>query len=413
MKINSYLKSLSIYKNLKNTEVLKNLIVIFDVINSNRENISFDNILEAYSAICIVLYENNCTLDEYIKELILCDENIFSVKCADKSNIDIPVEMRKAAYRDIQILSETAKITSYKIKELLCAKFSSEQDIIKTLPDFSNRESDYSAEEIVRFYRNNAYGDFAKYIAFKYCADNSLKPVKNLDDIKLCDLKLYDSQRNKVIENTLLLLNGSRCNNVLLYGDRGTGKSSTVKAVLNEYHDKGLRMIQLIKDDLIYLPELMEKISHIPLKFIIFIDDLTFNENDYNFGAMKTVLEGSLNKQPENTAIYVTTNRRHLIKETFSSREGDEVHKADTIDETLSLSDRFGLTITFSLPNKDSYLEIVRQLAQDKELDVSQEELYSGAERFALLKSARTPRLAKQYVDYLESKHKLAVSISD
>ena len=143
------------------------------------------------------------------------------------------------------------------------------------------------------------------------------------------------------------------------------------------------------------------------LKFIIFIDDLTFNENDDNFGALKAVLEGSLAKQPENMVIYATTNRRHLVKESFSAREGDEIHLADTIDETVSLSDRFGITVTYTLPNRDKFLDIVREIKKDRGLQISDEELVLGAEKFALSKGNRSPRLAKQYIDYLQARLEL------
>ena len=155
----------------------------------------------------------------------------------------------------------------------------------------------------------------------------------------------------------------------------------------------------------------MQKISNIPLKFIIFIDVLTFNENDDNFGALKAVLEGSVAKQPDNMVLYATTNRRHLIKESFKAREGDEIHLADTIDETISLSDRFGITITYSVPNKDKFLNIVKEIKEDRNIQISDEILFKGAERFALSKGNRSPRLAKQYIDYIQARLELNLEI--
>ena len=166
----------------------------------------------------------------------------------------------------------------------------------------------------------------------------------------------------------------------------------------------GLRLIQIDKENLYGLAQLTEKLVHVPLKFILFVDDLTFNENDDSFGMLKAVLEGGIVKRPDNIAIYATSNRRHLIKENFTAREGDEIHKADTIDENLSLSDRFGLSVTFTSPAKDKFLEIVKLIADDRGIVIDQDELFRGAEQFAMRKGGRSPRLARQYIDDLESR---------
>lgn len=162
--------------------------------------------------------------------------------------------------------------------------------------------------------------------------------------------------------------------------------------------------MEIPKQHLLCLDRVVEQIADLPMKFILFIDDLSFNEDDKSFGILKAMLEGSVFKRPDNIAIYATTNRRHIIKETFTAREGDEVHRADTIDEALSLSDRFGLCVTFTVPTKDKYLDIVRLLAEDRALPVDTDELLKGAERFALSKGGRSPRLARQFVDNIESR---------
>lgn len=408
MNINNELRSLVIYRNLLDDEIIQNLIDIFDILN-DPENSFFEECISLYSSLCSRLFAKDISLSDYVVDLVLYDENIFSTKCSKIGFSNLSQNLVNVAFHDLDILLSVAHLSAKRLKEEIKMSFEKESDFISDFCEYTISDVSYNKKSIVDFYEKNSFGVFAKYNAFLFNSEKILKPVKNLDDIKLSDLKLYESQREKVIRNTLYLLEGTPSNNVLLYGDRGTGKSSTVKAVLNEYSSRGLRMVQLSKDNILLLPDLLERLSSIPLKFIIFIDDLTFNENDYNFGAMKTVLEGSLNKQPSNVAIYVTTNRRHLIKETFSSREGDEIHRADTIDDTISLSERFGLTITFSIPNKDSYLEIVKQIAEDRNLLVDRDELFSGAERFALLKNGRTPRVARQYVDTLESNIKLCI----
>ena len=224
------------------------------------------------------------------------------------------------------------------------------------------------------------------------------------DPTTLRDLKGYEIQRRMAIDNTVSFLVGLPANNCLLYGDRGTGKSSTVKAILNEYYTRGLRVIEIPKESLMDFPRLVDEIAALPMKFIIFIDDLSFSNQDDTYAALKAVLEGGLAARPENALIYATSNRRHLLRETFSDREGDEVHKGDTIQESLSLADRFGLSIHFSSPDKWRYLEIVRQLAVQRGLEDHLEELDLLAERWATERGGRSPRCARQFIDDAESK---------
>ena len=203
------------------------------------------------------------------------------------------------------------------------------------------------------------------------------------------------------MKNTRAFIDGRPAANVLLCGDAGAGKSSTVKAVANAFFDEGVRLIELRKDQLRYLPEVMGKISGNPLKFIIFIDDLSFNQNDDNFNMLKAALEGSASAMADNAVIYATSNRRHIIKESFSDREGDDVHRNDTLQELLSLSERFGLTVLFSKPNKALYLEIVKELAKRFEIKINEKELEIQAEAFALRKGNRSVRCAEQFIKSL------------
>ena len=196
-------------------------------------------------------------------------------------------------------------------------------------------------------------------------------------------------------------MNGKASNNILLYGDRGCGKSSSVKALVNEYSDRNLKIIQICKESFIYLDDLFEEIRNLPQKFIIFADDISFNEDDKEFSAVKAALEGSLSDKPSNAIIYATTNRLHLVKESFSAREGNEIHYNDTIDEMVSLSDRFGLVLTFSLLGQNEYLDIVEKIANDCCVTVN-DNLRKKALEFACQKGIRTPRIARQFiVDYI------------
>ena len=191
---------------------------------------------------------------------------------------------------------------------------------------------------------------------------------------------------------------------MLLYGDRGTGKSSTVHAVLNRYRDEGLRMLELSKESLRELPRISEELGSLPLKFILFIDDLSFSETDDSFGALKAVLEGSLAARPENLLIYATSNRRHLIRESHSDRQGDEIHAADAMQEQLSLADRFGVTVTFMNPGRAQFYAIIDGLAADRRLDVEPETLHAAAERWVLSRGGRSPRVARQFIDFAQSR---------
>ena len=261
-------------------------------------------------------------------------------------------------------------------------------------------------------YLTKGCGLGARYKALRF-TQGKLEPIIDADVVYLSDLKEYTHQREQVIANTRFFINGLPARNVLLYGDRGTGKSSTVKALLQEPEFESLRMIQLDKSDLVHLETLYSLVQSSPLKYIIFIDDLSLSDDDDAFCALKQALEGSLRKRPPNVLIYATTNRRHIIKETSQSREENVIHKSDSIDEALSLSDRFGLMVTFINPNKDVYLKIVFQLLKDRNLSVSPEIIEAGAERYAVKKAGRSPRIARQYVDWVESRLALGMDLKE
>ena len=402
--------TITVYSNLLEDVVIDNFRYILDLAVKEE---SIDEVICAWSDMVNCLYneEYNADWRKYINNLILFDNNYLTLECAKGKYHDLNPNIKTAALNDLNILIELSDIKCSDFKDLLYFKFPYDKDIIDSLASFDTASKRLSADEVAEYYASNGVGIFAKFKAFKFDSKNEIVPVYNPDNVKLKDLKHYEREQNIVVENTLGFLKGKPYNNVLLYGDRGTGKSSTIKAILNEYYKDGLRVIQVYKENLAHLDILMKMISNIPLKFIIFIDDLTFNDNDGNFGALKAVLEGSLAKQPDNMTIYATTNRRHLVKENFSAREGDEIHLADTIDETVSLSDRFGITVTYTLPNKDKFIDIVKEIKNDRGIEISDDELILGAERFALSKGNRSPRLAKQYIDYLQARLELNLEL--
>ena len=236
---------------------------------------------------------------------------------------------------------------------------------------------------------------------FRLSDTMEIMPIVSADKISIEKFIGYKEERSKVIENTEAFLQGRPAANVLLCGDAGTGKSSTVKAVANEFFSRGIRLIELRKDQLSALPYVMGKISENPLKFIIFIDDLSFNKNDDNFSMLKAALEGSASAKAENAVIYATSNRRHIVKESFQDREGSDIHRNDTIQETLSLSERFGLTVLFSKPDKRLYLEIVHEFAERNNIKCDLAKLDIDAEAFALRKGYRSARCAEQFINSL------------
>lgn len=323
----------------------------------------------------------------YLSQAVLGLENgCTRIACAGKS---VPDVMLVAAKTELHVLSEMAMLS----------------------PDFFDvygYKAGYLVSEGVDLYPLwlehlkqagvHGFGDFAKYRMFRFEA-GSLLPVVNPDPVRLSDLIGYELQKESLVKNTRALLNGFPASNVLLYGDAGTGKSASVKAVVNEFWQDGLRLIELDRANLPALPGLLDLLAENPLKFVIFIDDLSFQENDESFGALKAVLEGSAAARRHNTVIYATSNRRHLVRETFQARQGDEVHRNDTLQETVSLSERFGLRLLYERPNKDLYLRIVKGLAQKN--GVSEDGLVKLAEQFALGRAGRSGRAARQLVEQL------------
>lgn len=388
--LNLKLKSLCIFRTLLSDSVIGALVKYLDCLAAT----SVADKIDAYSAFVSALYENNrVSLARHIQTVVNNDENVY-VKILGSGKSVSPT-MKKCVDAELDVLQQVADLTS----GMLC----SEIEWSGFLPVFKAEKVDLASDYAKRT-RNigkYGYGIYAKNHMFRIGADNKIVPVLNPDEIRLSELVDYEREKQIVVDNTKALLEGRAAANILLTGDAGTGKSSTVKAVVNELYKDGLRIIEVRKEQLREIPAVLDELSENPLKFILFIDDLSFQKDDDNFSALKAVLEGSVSAKSKNVVIYATSNRRHLVKEKFTDREGDDVHFNDTMQEIVSLSERFGIQITFNRPDKKTYLDIVRHLADAKGIKYDAGELNLAAERFALERGSRSARAAKQFVDGL------------
>lgn len=393
-----YIEALCVY-DLKKDSVISSLLDLL-------QNISNEKVLEKQSEFFRKVTSHKSFAD-YVSRLILTDDNAFTKAAASGKADTLPDAVLNGVKSDLEKLEAIAFIKPEDIYNSV--ENEDLKKVLKTLPAWETGTAVSPlrtkwAENInvlLKYHRENGYGMYSRYVAFTW-RNHSLCPISGTDPVLLSDLKNYETQRKKVIDNTESFVNGYPSNNVLLYGDRGTGKSSTVHAVLNEYAKYGLRMIEISKSDIPDLNLIRELLSESPMKFIIFIDDLCFDSHDDSFGELKAALEGSLSGRKHNTIIYATSNRRHLIKESFSDREND-INRNDIMQEQLSLSDRFGLSITFINPDKKDYLDIVDKIAADRQLNVNPQKLHLVAEQWASRKGGRSPRCARQFIDFVES----------
>lgn len=350
-----------------------------------------------YASFVSQLYEaNGGDIGAHARELCENSSNVY-VRTLGRGE-KAPEYLYAALLSELDTLQQMAALT----KEKLCAAL----DHTGLLPDFAGSTVDLRDEYLHRTANIGTYGFgiYAKHHMFRVDEHDQIVPVLHPDRTQLSQLVDYQRERGIVLDNSKALLMGKPAANILLTGDAGTGKSSTVKAVVNELRRDGLRLIEIRKDQLRAIPKLLDELSDNPLKFVLFIDDLSFPKDDDDFGALKAVLEGSVTVKSPNMVIYATSNRRHIIKEKFSDREGDDIHRNDTIQELISLSDRFGIHVSFSNPSRETYLRIVRHLALENNLEIPEKDLDALAERFALERGGRSARLARQFVDGLLSR---------
>ncbi|MEZ4357772.1 MAG: ATP-binding protein [Eubacteriales bacterium] len=386
--MNLKLNSLVIFKKLLNDKVIKKL--------SKMLSISDKSLLErvsSYSSFASELFLETVNLTDYILNLVFEDENLYVLKYIKN---DVDAKLEKNLEDEINILEKISRLTSIEVKNNI--------DYNGYLPEWENENLNFLSlyRQRIKNITTFGYGIYSKYHMFTV-KDGNISPVRWPDQITISNLEGYEEERKAIVDNTISLLKGKPAANVLLYGDAGTGKSSTVKAVANEFKDKGLRLIEITKEQFGEIPGIIEELTQNPLKFILFIDDLSFERDSDDFNALKAALEGSVFSKTPNILIYATSNRRHLVKESFSDRSGDDIHVNETIQELCSLSDRFGLLVSFFKPNKELYLKIVHGLKMQYGIKMNDAKLDFEAEKYALNRGGRSPRAARQFIEYIKS----------
>ena len=353
--------------------------------------------------------------ENYIYRLVAESENTFSLKAERGQLDDITAELAAA---DITDIKEMLNVDWNKVaehfddgRECVCAikphiaedGRAAQIKAVFDAVDGTQGASGAAVDALSAYYRKNFCGILGKFKAFVW--DGKLVGVKNQDPITFSDLIGYEFQQQQLIRNTEVFVHGRKSNNVLLYRDKGTGKSSSVKALLNKFGDEGRRMINLPKSRIFDISEIMELVSGRGCKFIIFIDDLSFEDTEIEYKHFKSVLDGGVEVQPDNVLLYVTTNRRNLVKETWKDRNDTdgEVHMSDGIHERQSLADRFGLKITFTAPDKQLYTEIVKSIAEKQGLEIDEDKLMAEANKWDMRQTSRSGRSAKQFITHIAS----------
>lgn len=395
------LMSISVYKNILETEPMKALLRLTEAKTA-------DALIRSYTDLVYSVWsEGFSTLPDYISWHLKYDESFIGNAIAAGT---APQFMEDAAAMDIRRLSSVAMLSCSGLKRNIanaCSRLGEEYtSIIQNLAELPMGRG-FQEEEIFESYRKKGCGQFALGRAFRW-EKGQLTQVKHSDPIDQRDMIGYEFQRNAVVENTRVMLSGKPTNNVLLYGDSGTGKSATVKSLVNIPEFYNLRLIEIAKNSLDELTELIRQISRHTQKFIIYIDDLSFEQEDKGFSALKTALEGGLERRPDNVAIYVTSNRRHMIRESFSDRQGDDVHVRETMEERTSLSERFGLRLSYLALDKKKYQDMVLSMCHRMGLDLPDNQILVEANRWEIQHGGRTPRVAVQLVEKLAGQQEKA-----
>ena len=425
-------KELMLYKHMEHEELLRDMTFLMENCDSdyyNKEDMAgllFECVNELLELAAGYGFEGNLW-HNYLTFLLVNDENAYSTECEivgeiEGSNNTITLHdfeiFRELFAYDFTILEKAlgvnclsvlmhyenvkghGKVFNKRIRDRIC-ELSEKLGTCESAEEFKCT--------MTQFYKEFGVGKFGLHKAFRIEhteAGADIVPITKIAHVHLDDLVGYEIAKKKLIENTEAFVKGKKANNCLLFGDAGTGKSTSIKAILNQYYDQGLRMIEVYKHQFQDLNDVIAQIKNRNYKFIIYMDDLSFEEFEIEYKYLKAVIEGGLEKKPDNILIYATSNRRHLVRETFrdKSDRDEELHTNDTVQEKLSLVARFGVTIYFGGPSKKEFQQIVKTLAEKNQINMPEEELLLEANKWELSHGGLSGRTAQQFIDYLLGK---------
>ena len=400
----SNLNRLLVYRNLLENDLIKDIDKL--IASEKNEQKAFEIAADLIAWAEKIGISGNLAENRILYEISRM-ETIFSYT-ADKCSGNLGAGLLEAAAHDINILQEMFKrgfkgfLPDYVLDNYQPSLKVTHKNFGDVKEYFSsNLSSEEIVKKLIRHYIKYGYGEMAYFRAFRWDIEKGLVGVKNVDTIVMDDIIGYNNQKEELLGNTQAFLAGKMANNVLLVGARGTGKSSSIKALINEFYTDGLRLVEVDKDAFKQLPQIMGTLRRLSKKFILFLDDLSFEEFEIEYKHLKSLIDGSMEARPENVLIYATSNRRHLIKETWEDRSGSEIHTMDTLNEKVSLSDRFGITIFYPSPNQREYFQIVEELAFKNNIDMPPKELKKRAIQWEMGHSGRSGRVAKQFIAYL------------
>lgn len=435
------ISKLVVYKNIGDDSLLFRLAELmkeYDSYHDNKEDTVYikENITSRIYTLINELLEiatdygfDKNLWHNYLAYLLATTENPFSITCekvgAKEGTVNQFAEndfkiFRKLFDYDFGPLEKSLEINCFSVISNYSSIEKNSSRYNKSVSDkvrmLSNKIENSKDEHeifthVTDFYHDYGVGVFGLNKAFRITKDSGqleIIPITNTQEVLMCDLVGYEIQKQKLIDNTKAFVDGKKANNVLMFGDSGTGKSTSVKAILNEYYKDGLRMIEIYKHQFEDLSSVIAKIKNRNYKFIIYMDDLSFEEFEIEYKYLKAVIEGGLEIKPDNVLIYATSNRRHLIRETWNDRSdmehNEDLHRSDTMQEKLSLVARFGVTINFSSPSQNEFMEIVATLAKRQDIKLSDDELYLEANKWELSHGGMSGRTAQQFVNYLAGK---------
>lgn len=425
-------KELMLYKHMEHEELLRDMTFLMENCDSeyyNKEDMAgllFECVNELLELAAGYGFEGNLW-HNYLTFLLVNDENAYSTECEIVGKIEGSINtitlhdfeiFRELFAYDFTILEKAlgvnclsvlmhyenvkghGKVFNKRIRDRIC-------ELSEKLGTCENAEEFKCT--MTQFYKEFGVGKFGLHKAFRIEhteAGADIVPITKIAHVHLDDLVGYEIAKKKLIENTEAFVKGKKANNCLLFGDAGTGKSTSIKAILNQYYDQGLRMIEVYKHQFQDLNDVIAQIKNRNYKFIIYMDDLSFEEFEIEYKYLKAVIEGGLEKKPDNILIYATSNRRHLVRETFrdKSDRDEELHTNDTVQEKLSLVARFGVTIYFGGPSKKEFQQIVKTLAEKNQIKMPEEELLLEANKWELSHGGLSGRTAQQFIDYLLGK---------